>query len=269
MDEGPFLKEERHLLEIIARELSMIAEGKIQLEEVAGLKEQLQHANRLTMTGQVAATVAHELNEPLTNIIGFAQLAAKAEDLSDTVKKDLDKIVGTSLHAREIVRRLLMFSKKMPESMQTIDLNTVVEDALAFLRHHCLKQSVILEFNRPPRALLLSADANQLKQIIFNLVLNAVHASRRGGVIRVETAINESLLQLVVSDEGHGMAPDLLEKVFIPFFSTKQAGEGTGLGLSVVKEIVDSHRGTIHIDSQPNSGAKVTISFDASQNQAS
>ena len=115
LDIGPFLSEELNLLKIIARELSIIAESKIHQEKMDGLKEQLKHANRLTMTGQVAAAVAHELNEPLTNIIGFAQLAAKNKGRTTGIEKGLEKIESLSLHTREIVRRLLMFQKKCLE----------------------------------------------------------------------------------------------------------------------------------------------------------
>ena len=255
------MTEELNLLKIIARELSIIAESKIHLEQMDGLKEQLQHANRLTMTGQVAAAVAHELNEPLTNIIGFAQLAAKNKGAPAELKSDLEKIESLSLHTREIVRRLLMFSKKMPRNVLTVDLNRIVEDGLAFMRHHCLKRGISLVFDRFDGPLEMEADANQLKQVIFNLVMNSVHACGSGGSIRVETTRQGNATRLEVADDGHGMSPDVLEKIFIPFFTTRHPGEGTGLGLSVVVEIVEAHGGAISVDSEPGQGARVTIDF--------
>ena len=265
LEDGPFLKDERDLLEIIATELSHLAAGRIQFEQMSAMKEQLQHANRLTITGQVAATVAHELNEPLTNIIGYAQLAVKAADLPPMVKQDLDRIVGLSLYTREIVRRLLMFSKKMPKSSQRLDLNAAVREALSFLEHHCLKKGLTLDFIPFHQPLHLSVDPNQIKQVVFNLVLNAVHASPSGGSIRVETTRKDFWAQLAVVDEGHGMSADLLEKIFIPFFSTKNPGEGAGLGLAVVKEIVDGYHGEIKVESAPALGARVTVGFNLYQ----
>ena len=150
----------------------------------------------------------------------------------------------------------------MPRNVQAVDLNQVVEDALAFLRTHCRKQGITLSFDRYDQPMEMEADANQLKQVIFNLVMNAVHASASGGSISVMTSLEGTASHLVVVDDGHGMEPDVLEKIFIPFFSTRHLGEGTGLGLSVVAEIVEAHGGTIRVDSKPERGTRVTIVFD-------
>ena len=261
LDEGPFLNEERELLEIIARELSLIAEGRLKEREMADLREQLQHANRLTMTGQIAAAVAHEINEPLTNIIGFSQLAAKTPRLPKTARSDLEKILATSLHAREIVRRLLTFSRKMPTKLEELDLNDVVEESLSFLGSRGANLGVTLDFKPFEQRLPVLGDAGRIRQVVFNLVINAIQAGGKGSSVVVSTARQDRAAVLEVVDSGPGIPQEIQEKIFIPFFSTKPPGQGAGLGLSVVKEIMDSYQGTIEFHSSPGTGTRAVATF--------
>lgn len=259
LDEGPFLQEERKLLEAVARELALIIDGQLQEKQLGEMKEQLQHANRLSMIGQLAAAVAHEINEPLTNIIGYAELAGKCPGLPDQAVEDVGRIVSISLHAREIVRKLMIFAHKMPSTLQVVDINETINESLGLFRSRCLKDGLMLTFEPGAEAVLVRADANHLRQIVVNLVLNSMQATPPGGKIGLRTAAGSTTVTLTVTDSGAGMSDEIRDKVFIPFFTTKRPGQGTGLGLSVVREIVDSYQGRIDITSQPGRGTAVSI----------
>ncbi len=259
LDEGPFLEEERKLLNNIAKALALIIEQKQAEEDKKRLKEQIRHADRLATIGQLSAGVAHELNEPLGNILGFAQLIYKNKNLCKTIKQDIEKIVNASLHAREIVKKLLIFFRQMPTKMTPSDLNQIVEDGLYFLESRCAKEGVtlirMLDYNLPR----LTVDPSQITQVLVNLVVNAIQAMPEGGTLKVETCGKNDSVLIVVEDTGHGMSDDILKQIFLPFFTTKDVGEGTGLGLAVVHGIVTSHGGSIKIDSTFGKGSRFEI----------
>jgi len=151
-DEGPFLKEERNLINAVAREVSLIIERKDVEDKRMKLENQLLHADRLATIGQLAAGVAHELNEPLGNILGFAQLIAKNHQVPSQAVADLDKITQASLHAREIVKKLLLFSRQKVPQVRRTNLNQVVEEGLYFLKARCAKEGIQLIVALAPTA---------------------------------------------------------------------------------------------------------------------
>ena len=259
LDEGPFLKEERNLIDAIARQISLVVE-RIQVEQdKLKLHNQLLHADRLATIGMLAAGVAHELNEPLGNILGFAQLAKKGDGVPVLVKQDIGKIEAASLHAREIIQKLLVFSRQTPSKKTQVDLNQIVEDGLFFLEARCAKAGVEL-FRKLSRDLpAITADPAQLNQVIVNLVVNALQAMQRRGKITVQTQFSGKEVQLIVEDTGAGMSEDVIEQIFIPFFTTKDVGHGTGLGLPVVHGIVTAHGGSINVESKLGRGSRFEI----------
>jgi len=259
LDEGPFLKEERSLIDAIARHIALIVERREVDEDRFRLQEQLRHAERLATVGQLAAGVAHELNEPLGNILGFAQLAGKHPGLPEQVARDLEKIVATSLHARQIINNLMLFSRQMPPQKARVDLNTVLEEGLDFLGPRCAKNGIAVVRKLSPELPEITADASQLRQVFVNLVVNAIYAMPRGGALTVTTRASGDRVVLSVEDTGIGMSRQALKQIFIPFFTTKDVDEGTGLGLPVVHGIVTSHGGTIHVESAPGQGARFDI----------
>lgn len=260
-DEGPFLAEERKLLDTIARELSLRIERRLYEDEQARVKEQLKHSNRLAVIGQLAAAVAHELNEPLTNILGFAQLAVKGPALPKQIGGDLERIIANSLHAREIVRKLLLYGRKMPERKSPIDVNKVAREALGLFEHRLDKENIVLELELSQDEARVLADPAHLRQVVANLVLNAMHAMPQGGTLRVGTLLKGAQVEIVVRDTGGGISETIKDKIFIPFFTTKDSHHGTGLGLTVVHEIVTGLGGTITIDSAPGFGTTVLVSL--------
>jgi signal transduction histidine kinase len=261
LDEGPFLQEERNLIEAIAGQVAMILARRDAEVDRANLENQLRHADRLATIGQLAAGVAHELNEPLGNILGCAQLAAKCPGLPPSAKGDLDNIEMASLRARDIIRRLLVFARQVPPQSTRLDLNRVVENGLHFFETRCAKDGIEVVQSLSPGLPELLGDPGQLTQVLVNLVVNAIQAMPHGGRLTIATGVCEGFVRLVVEDTGTGMSPEVVEKLFVPFFTTKDVGEGTGLGLPVAHGIVESHGGSIRIDSAVGKGTRIEIAF--------
>ncbi len=255
-DEGPFLKEERSLIDAVARQLAAVVERREAAAESARLQELLRHADRLATIGQLAAGVAHELNEPLGNVLGFAQLAKKG---GPAVAGDLDKIVAAALHAREIVRKLMLFARQTPPTKTRVNLNTVISEGLYLVEARCAKEGVELVRRLEPDLPDIIADSFQLHQVLVNLVVNAVQAMPGGGTLTIRTGRSDGHVVLVVEDTGCGLTEEVRRQIFIPFFTTKDVNQGTGLGLSVVHGIVSAHGGTIMVASEPGRGARFEI----------
>jgi two-component system NtrC family sensor kinase len=257
--EGPFLKEERHLIDTIARQVSLFVEQKETEEEKELLQEQLRHADRLATIGKLAAGVAHELNEPLGSILGFAQLAQKTAGMPKQAEQDLDRIVSASLHAREVIRKLMLFARQMPPRRTGLNLNQVVKEGLYLFEARCARQGIELSLSLEPGLPDIHADSTQLTQVMTNLVINAIQAMPKGGRLSVVTWSDADSVCLRVEDTGEGMSPEVKKQIFMPFFTTKEVDQGTGLGLAVVHGIVTAHKGIIKVDSQVGRGTRFEI----------
>ena len=259
--EDPFLPEERSLVREIARQVGLIVGRREANEQRAALEQQLRHADRLATVGRLAAGVAHELNEPLGAILGFAQLTRKSFGLPDQTGRDLDKIVKASLHARGIVQKLLIFARESPSKRVPVQLNAVLKDSLFLLSARCrkcgVKVDLRLEEDLPP----IFADPGLMQQVVVNLASNAIQAMPQGGTLTVATARGDLGVVLRVEDTGEGMSEEVLRHIFTPFFTTKEVGQGTGLGLAVVHGIVSGHGGTIAVDSAPGEGARFVVAL--------
>jgi signal transduction histidine kinase len=268
-DEGPFLKEERNLIDTIAREVALIIERRQAEEEKARLQDQLRHADRLATIGQLAAGVAHELNEPLGNILGFAQLALKCTDLPEQARKDIDRIASAALYAREVIRKLMLFAWQMPSSKTQLNLNRIVEEGLGFFEARCAKAGIQLIRRLHPDLPEINADPSQMTQMLVNLVVNAIHAMPQGGELVVQTLAEVDHVSLAVEDTGIGMSREVMSQIFIPFFTTKDVNEGTGLGLPVTHGIVTAHGGSIHVSSEVGRGSRFEVRFPLGGSQQS
>lgn len=258
-EDGPFLKNERSLLNAIARQIAVVVEHQQAEEERAHLQKQLMHADRLATIGQLAAGVAHELNEPLSSILGFAQLLQRNAALPDGGREDVEKIVTASLHAREIIKKLLLFARQTPTFRGPVNLNQVIVGAIDLFRHHFEKEGIELACALCPEMPLLAGDAGQLTQVLVNLVVNAVQAMPDGGRLLVRTEVHDGQVICIVEDTGVGMIEEVQSRLFLPFFTTKEVNQGTGLGLPVVHGIVTAHGGTIEVTSAPGAGTTFTI----------
>ena len=262
LGEEAFLPEEYTFISTTARQLSILLERRLSLLEKAKLQEQLRHADRLATIGQLASGVAHEINDPLAAILGFAQLIEEQVGLNDQSRQDINRIVNASLHAREIVKKLLIFARRLPQKNRFIQVNTVIENDLYFLEFRCQKDgiSLVRKLGDVPE---IWADESQMHQIIINLTVNAIQAMPDGGTLSITTWPDKQRKEvcLSVKDTGIGMDSEVKKNLFLPFFTTKKAGEGTGIGLSVVHGIIEGMKGAIRIDSAPGKGSTFTISL--------
>jgi two-component system NtrC family sensor kinase len=259
LDEGPFLKEERNLIDTVAREIALIIERKQTEHDKERLQEQLRHADRLATIGQLSAGVAHELNEPIGSILGFAQLVQKYPELSEQVRQDIEKIMKASLHAREVVKKLMLFARQMPPQKTQVNLNQIVEESLYFLESRSSKEGIKVIRSLSPDLPEVTADPAQMTQVFVNIAVNAIQAMPNGGKLTIRTDSSEKFVSLIVEDTGIGMEEGIIKQIFLPFFSTKDVGEGTGLGLPVVHGIVTSHGGSVNVTSDVGRGTKFEI----------
>lgn len=259
IDEGPFLKEERNLIDAVTTRIALIIKRKQAEEERLNIQNQLRHADRLATIGELAAGVAHELNEPLGNILGFAQLVKKCPRLPKQVKQDIENIVTASLYAREVIKKLMFFARQTPPKKNMINVNKLVEEGLYFLESRCAKEGIKLVRSFSPDLPEITADPAQLNQVLVNLVVNAIQAMSRGGRLTIRTLACDSYISLIVEDTGIGMSDEVVKHIFTPFFTTKEVGQGTGLGLPVVHGIVTSHGGSIKVESKVGRGTRFEI----------
>lgn len=250
----PFLIEERNLLKGIASIISFYLK-KLKDEDNARLiQQQFLHVDRLATIGRLSAGVAHELNEPLSNILGLAQLTLKSPDLAQQTKTDLEKIERRVLYAREIIKSLMDFSRQSSMEKKPIDLSRLMDDSISFLEARCSKSGIVIKKDYAIDPVIISVDPVQIKQVITNLALNGIQAMENGGTLTITIRKTAASAIFSIQDTGIGISRQNISKAFVPFFTTKDVGKGTGLGLSVVYGIVQNHKGDIKVNSYPEKG---------------
>jgi signal transduction histidine kinase len=258
--EGPFLKEERSLINEIARQVGFAVEHWEAEQETIRLQDQLRHAERLATVGQLSAGVAHELNEPLAAILGFAQFVQETPNLPDQANRDVEKIINGALHAREVIRKLMLFTRQVPSQKGECHLSRIVKESLYLLEARCAREGITmihrLEEKLPP----VMADPSQLHQVLVNLLVNAIQAMPQGGELTIGTRSDAQYVYLTVEDAGVGMSPEVQKQLFLPFFTTKDVGQGSGLGLAVVHGIVTAHGGQVRVTSEVGKGSTFEVS---------
>lgn len=251
-----------------------------QIDEERGiarrLKEsqaQLVHAEKLTSLGQLAASVAHEINNPLAGVLTYTKLLAK-KIAGDTFRKEealdyLSKMESEVNRCSRIIRNLLDFSRQAEPRFKSVDMNRVLEQVLAMVGHQAQmhKVEIVREFGFPLPE--VTADFDQLQQVFTNLTLNAIQAMSGGGKLTVCTRAAEGHVEVHVQDTGSGISQENLSRLFTPFFTTKEKGKGVGLGLAVVQRIVERHRGRIEVRSEVGKGTTFSVYFRARDDERS
>ena len=260
-EQDTFLPEEQLLLDNIALKLGSLLEHiEIKKNEIS-LRRQMQHVGRLEILGEITAGIAHEINTPLANILGFAELIKSDLKANKQSSEDLDKIIQNAIFSREVVKKLMFFACEMPQEKKLINSVPTIKNAINLLDATFRKEEVKYIVKIDDEEMWLRADPIQLQQIIFNLLINAIYFSPKNGLVTIEAKTTKTAIVLTISDEGKGFNTSDLAKVFQPFFTTKPIGEGSGLGLSVVHGIVASHKGSIVAKNNKNKGAIFTITL--------
>jgi signal transduction histidine kinase len=228
-------------------------------------ESKLVQAAKLAAVGEMAAGIAHELNNPLTSVSGFTELVLEEIPPDVEFRSDLELVLRESQRARSVVRRLLDFARQSESVRVRSDVNEILKDVLALVNHLLRTSGVQLFTSFSEGIPWISVDRNQTKQVILNLIHNALHAMPTGGDLQISTACsqrdNKDWITISLSDTGTGIAPENVERVFEPFFTTRSKDGGTGLGLSVSYGIVADHGGFIDVESQVGKGSKFTIWF--------
>ncbi len=227
------------------------------------LETQLAQAEKLSSVGLLAAGVAHEVNTPLTVISTQAQMLAKQVPHGERASKILEKIVGQTFRASEIVNGLLNFSRTQGSELGPLAVNQLISDTLLLLEHPLKAAHVEVDTQLEGPLPAISGSSGKLQQVFLNLILNAKDAMPEGGQLRVATWAEDGAVRVEISDTGAGIPPEHLSRIFDPFFTTKGPGRGTGLGLSVSYGIIHEHAGKIQAESWPGLGTRFRLEFPA------
>jgi two-component system NtrC family sensor kinase len=230
--------------------------------DVKRLEEQLIQAEKLAAMGQMLAGVAHELNNPLTAILGVTELLRERAGLDDPTKRQLDLTHRQARRAARIVQNLLEFSRPAAPQKKTLDVSNLIERTLQLHDHSLRRNNIAVEFQPQNGLYSVVGDANQLVQVFLNLISNAEHAIREvreSGRIQIRIGRIGPNVSVTVQDDGVGILPDALSKLFDPFYTTKRPGGGTGLGLSICTAIIREHGGSIDVETLPVGGSAFTV----------
>ncbi len=238
-------------------------ELRARMEAQRSAENRLIQAAKLAAVGEMAAGIAHELNNPLTSVTGFAELVLEEMPEGSESRKDLETVMREALRARDVVRRLLDFARQSESTRARASLNEVVEDVVALSKHLIHTSGIELKIELEQNLPWVLMDANQMKQVLINLVHNSLQAMPDGGEMEIKTSNasrhNRDWITVSVQDTGVGIPQLEQARIFEPFYTTKGNQGGTGLGLSVTYGIITDHGGQIDVVSQPGAGAKFTV----------
>jgi signal transduction histidine kinase/CheY-like chemotaxis protein len=246
----------------LAVENSRLYEGvKQQMAELKQTQAQLVQSTKLAAIGELAANIAHEINNPLTTVLGFASFIAERLKSDDPMREELTLIQEEASRARDIVRDLLQFSRQRDFMPEPASLNQVLEQVITMMRRQGAFGTVTVHEQYAPDLTGVEVDVSRIKQVFLNIINNAVYVMPNGGSLTVRTTASDRGVRVDVEDTGPGIAPEHRDRIFDPFFTTKPEVSGTGLGLSVSLGIVQSHGGTIEVDSELGKGTTFTVTL--------
>ncbi len=223
------------------------------------LERQLVQADKLSSIGLLAAGVAHEVNTPLAVISTYAQMLAKQISGDEQKSKLLDKIAKQTFRASEIVNSLLSFSRTSPTEFVEVDVNRVLRDTLNLIEHQLQTSAILVRLNLDESLPTVKGNSGKLQQVFLNLFLNARDAMESGGSLAVSSRSEDGFARIQVADTGPGIPAENLARIYDPFFTTKAARKGTGLGLAVTYGIVREHGGNIDVESRPGAGSRFQV----------
>jgi signal transduction histidine kinase len=236
-------------------------------EERAAMREKLFHMDRLATLGTLSAGLAHELNTPLATISGFAELALSGDLRGEELSRALGRIDSSVRQCRRVIRDTLAFARRQTEEPKPSDVNALARECVELKRFECSGRPVRMEEHFDPSLPKAILSGPEFQQALFNLLTNAQQAVRGNpgppGSIRVFTESAPGKVRVRVADDGPGIPPDIIERIWEPFFTTKPSGTGTGLGLAICRQSVERQGGMISLRSSPGKGAEFVLEFPA------
>jgi len=235
------------------------------IREIQEMQSQLLQAEKMAAIGQLSASIAHEINNPLAGIMGFAEIVLKSDTLSAGQREDIETILRQSKRCGDIVKNLLQFSRRKKGGVNPMNLPPVLDAALQLAGFDLRRAEVEVIKSLPPELPSVMGDPAQLQQVFLNLIMNARQAleGKKGGKLKILGSAEGGRVVLRFEDTRCGIPAENLGKVFDPFFTTKEAGKGTGLGLSISYGIIEAHHGTIRVESRVGEGSVFTITLPA------
>lgn len=236
-------------------------------KELKAAQDRLVQSEKLASIGQLASGVAHEINNPIGVILSFAQVLVRKVPPEDPFYKPLRSIEREALRCKAIVHNLLDFARRTTPSLKLLDINRVLDLTCELLIHQLDDQGTKLIKSYEPNLPPIMGDANQLQQVFTNIIMNAHQAMPDGGELRITSRQLGDEIQVLFADTGSGIPPENLKRIFDPFFTTKEVGQGTGLGLSVSYGIVQSHGGTIEVESKVGVGSVFVVRLPIAHEQ--
>jgi two-component system NtrC family sensor kinase len=238
----------------------LAASFNIMLDTLQATQDQLVQSEKLASLGQLAAGVAHELNNPLSTMLLFSDILLRESEPDDQYRSDLETIVRETQRCKTIVGSLLDFARQHQVEAQELDLNALIQTIVTVEQKHDRYAGVVITTELASDLPIIQADPTQLQAVIINLMSNAAEAMPEGGRLSIRTTPGPSdRITLALEDTGEGISPENMAKLFTPFFTTKPIGKGTGLGLAIVYGIIKMHRGKINVQSEAGIGTVITI----------
>jgi len=228
-------------------------------ERIKSFEDEFRRANKLSTLGELAGSIAHEIKNPLISIQGFAKRIEKVDD-GDKIREYAGLIDRESGRLSNVLAKLLEFSRMDEPKKEMVDVNGIVDDTVLFLEHHLTRfKNVALFVEKDETLPQVEMDRIHIQQSLVNIIMNAAQAMPDGGDIRITTGNIGGYIYISVTDQGTGISPEHLDKIFEPFFTTKKKGEGTGLGLSLSKRLVEASNGRIEAESTAGQGSTFKI----------
>jgi two-component system NtrC family sensor kinase len=229
-------------------------------QELQQVQDQLIRAGKMAALGELAAGVAHEINNPLTGVLTFSSLMLKKVDENHPWKKDLENIVQQTTRCRNIVRGLLDFARQRKPDKKEWNIHTLIDRTITLVENQARFQNIKIIKEFKANIPMLFVDGDQVQQVFMNIIINAADAmAGNGGTLTIKTNVKDGMAEVSLTDTGRGMAKEHLSKLFTPFFTTKEIGKGTGLGLAISYGIIQSHNGEIEVESEVGKGSTFRI----------
>ncbi len=264
-------KDGRRIIVNLSRSLIRDENGEIlgslaivkDITRIKELEKQIQHSDKLALIGQIAAGIAHEIGTPLNVISGNAEYIMMEMGEDNPYKEELETIISQAERIANLIKQLLEFARPKKPNYTKVNVNHELSHVVELLKRQFEKSNIKLSLKFDEDIPSIYADCSQIHQVFLNIIMNAIQAITRDGLIEIETFLRDGYVNIKFKDNGVGILPEHIDKIFEPFFTTKEAGKGTGLGLAVSKRIVDEHNGKIEVESTPGKGTIFTVKFPA------